>query len=107
MNATLLTRIPAIALSGALTFAVPCLAQPATGSATSPGVNAPNSTANGTTSGPAAGSPVANSMPATPHQSKVIKGHGKMRTAQKTRTHHTKHVKGTSGTESGAAPKTE
>ncbi len=107
MNTALLARISAVALSGGLAFAVPCLAQPATGSATSPGVNMPSTSANGTTSGPAAGSPVANSMPATPHQSKVIRGHGKMRTAQKSTAHHTKHVKGTTGTESGAAPKAE
>ena len=106
MNMAFLARAPAIALSGALAFAVPCLAQPATGSTTSQGVNMPNSTATGTTSGPAAGTPVEHSMPATRHQAKVLKKHAKTRKMQPASA-DAKHVKGSRDTESGTAPKTQ
>lgn len=106
MKAAFLARISAVALSGALAFAAPCLAQTATGSATSPGVNMPSTSANGTTSGPAAGTPVEHSMPATRHQSRVLKKHAKARRTQPAAA-DAKHVKGSPGTEAGKASKTE
>lgn len=106
MNPAFLARVSAVALSGMLAFAVPCLAQPATGSATSPGVNMPSTSANGTTSGPAAGTPVEHSMPATRHQSKVLKKHARTHKMQPAAA-DAKHVKGSTGTEAGRPPKAE
>lgn len=79
-------RSTAVALAGALLFAAPVFAQ-------------------GTTSGPASGTPATNSMPATPHQAKTLNAAPGKTGAQTAATEgskmDTKHVQGEKGAESG------
>ena len=91
-------RSAALALAGGLLFAGSANAQPATPGAAPapvapgamPGAAAPATppgpAAPGTTSGPAAGVPPTPTMPATPHQTGVLRGHPTGNIHHKTRT---------------------
>lgn len=79
----------AIALAGAVLLASP--------------VFAANTDSPGTTSGPAAGSNVTNSIPATPHQAEALKGNNTATAAAEPSSMDAKHVPGKKGAESGKA----